>query len=194
MIPNGSGTGRSPRRRAPRLPPTLPRVMKSHELYPSFPHPSRRIFFKVHLQYLPTQREIITQTILLDRGPSPFRIGPPHPPVFQIPYPFWAEKSRSLIALPFRGTSANPTFSWSAPVGAPVNGYRIDIFQNSLRSTVPPLNTGNVASANLPPTVTSYTVQASDFTVPGFGFMPDTDYYDRHHRVADERWIVDQPH
>ncbi len=68
------------------------------------------------------------------------------------------------------GTSANPTFSWSPPAGVSVDGYRIDIWQNGLRSTAPPVNTGQVVAANLPPSVTSYTVQASDFTVPGFGF------------------------
>jgi hypothetical protein len=74
------------------------------------------------------------------------------------------------------GTSANPTFSWSPPAGVSVDGYRIDIFQNGLRSTAPPVSTGQVVAANLPPSVTSYTVQASDFTVPGFGFTANTAY------------------
>ena len=108
VIPNGSGTGGFPRPRAPRLPPTLPRVMKSHELYPSFPHPLRPIFFKVHLQYLPTQREIITQTILPGLGRSPFKMRPPRPLVFQAPYFFRAAKSPLLIALPFRVRAPTP--------------------------------------------------------------------------------------
>jgi hypothetical protein len=74
------------------------------------------------------------------------------------------------------GTSAKPTFSWSPPAGTNVDGYRIDIFQNNLVSNVPPVNSGQVVAANLPPTTTSYTVQASDFTVPGFGFMSNTNY------------------
>jgi hypothetical protein len=74
------------------------------------------------------------------------------------------------------GTSANPTFSWSAPAGVSVNGYRIDIYQNNLVSNVAPLNNGLVASKTLPSTVTSHTVASSDFTVPGFGFMLNTNY------------------
>jgi PEP-CTERM motif len=71
------------------------------------------------------------------------------------------------------GTSANPTFSWSPPAATTVDGYRIDIFQNS--AAIPP-NSGEVVSTNLPPTVTSYTVQPSDFTVPGFEFTQNTNY------------------
>ena len=74
------------------------------------------------------------------------------------------------------GTSANPTFSWSPPANTTVDGYRIDIFQNNLVSKVPPVNSGLVVAKNLQPTVSSYTVQAADFTVPGFQFMPNTDY------------------
>lgn len=74
------------------------------------------------------------------------------------------------------GTSASPIFSWSPPAATTVNGYRIDIFQNDLISNVPPVNSGQVVAKNLLPTVTSYTVQASDFTVPGFSFKPNVDY------------------
>src|SRR5262249_51245353 len=74
------------------------------------------------------------------------------------------------------GTSANPIFSWSPPPNTTVDGYRIDIFQNNLVSNVPPVNSGLVVATNLQPSVRSYTVQASDFTVPGFQFMPNTDY------------------
>lgn len=39
-----------------------------------------------------------------------------------------------------------------------------------------PTNSGLVVSTNLGPTVTSYTVQASDFTVPGYQFLSNTTY------------------
>jgi Fibronectin type III domain/PEP-CTERM motif len=66
------------------------------------------------------------------------------------------------------GTTAQPTFSWSPPLGATVNGYRIQIFQNS--------NGQLVATTNLPATTTSYTVLPSAFTVPGDQLTPNTTY------------------
>jgi hypothetical protein len=73
------------------------------------------------------------------------------------------------------GTSANPTFSWSQPAGVPVDGYRIQIYQNNL--TLPGDNqAGEVVITTLPPTVTSYTVQASDFVVPGHQLLNNTTY------------------
>jgi hypothetical protein len=71
------------------------------------------------------------------------------------------------------GTSANPVFSWTPPAGTAVNGYRINIYQNNLRTSS---YNGNILSVNLGPTVTSYTVQASDFTVPGTSLQNNTAY------------------
>jgi len=71
------------------------------------------------------------------------------------------------------GTSANPTFTWTPPPGVTVNGYRINIIDKSLIS---PTNGGNVVSLPLAPTTTSYTVQASDFTVPGYAFALNKNY------------------
>jgi hypothetical protein len=65
------------------------------------------------------------------------------------------------------GTAANPTFSWSPPLNTTIEGYRIEIYQQ---------NSGLVVSKTFGPTVRSYTVQASDFTVPGFQFMQNTNY------------------
>jgi hypothetical protein len=66
------------------------------------------------------------------------------------------------------GTTAQPTFSWSPPLGATVNGYRIQIWQNS---------TGQlVATTNLPATATSYTVLPSAFTAPGAQLTPNITY------------------
>ena len=65
------------------------------------------------------------------------------------------------------GTGANPTFSWTPPAGAAVNGYRVNIFDKSL---IRPGNNGLVASKNLVPSITSYTVQGSDFITPGYAF------------------------
>ena len=71
------------------------------------------------------------------------------------------------------GSAATPTFSWTPPPGAVVNGYRINIYDKSLISST---NNGQVTSTNLLPSVTSYMVQPSDFTTPGFGFMAGHDY------------------
>ena len=71
------------------------------------------------------------------------------------------------------GSSATPTFSWTPPPDAVVNGYRINIYDKSLISAT---SNGQVTSTNLLPSVTSYTVQPSDFTTPGFGFQPGHDY------------------
>jgi hypothetical protein len=66
-----------------------------------------------------------------------------------------------ITSITLSGTSANPTFSWSPPTGTTINGYRVNIFENDLRTSA---DSGNVTSRNLPPTVTSYTVTAADFT------------------------------
>lgn len=71
------------------------------------------------------------------------------------------------------GSSATPTFSWTPPPGAAVDGYRINIYDKSLISAT---NNGQVTSTNLLPSVTSYTVKPSDFTTPGFSFNPAHDY------------------
>lgn len=77
------------------------------------------------------------------------------------------------------GTGANPTFSWTPPVGTTVNGYRINIYDKSLINLDPSkgtINTGQVLSRNLLPAVTSYTVSEADFGVPGYGFTFGTNY------------------
>lgn len=76
------------------------------------------------------------------------------------------------------GTSATPTFSWSPPPGVAVDGYRVNIYQNNLETfqNGQVSNTGQVTSTNLPPTVTSYTVQPSDFTVAGHQLQNGTTY------------------
>lgn len=78
------------------------------------------------------------------------------------------------------GTSENPTFTWTPPPSTTVNGYRVNIYDKSLIANDPVtgalINTGLVSSKNLAPTVTAYTVTASDFTVPGYGFTIGTNY------------------
>lgn len=71
------------------------------------------------------------------------------------------------------GTSAAPTFSWTPPAGATVNGYRINIYDKSLASST---SNGQVASRNVLPSVTSYTVSPADFTVPGYAFQLGRNY------------------
>ena len=71
-----------------------------------------------------------------------------------------------------------PTFSWTPPPNVTVDGYRINIFQNNLEtfnSSGRVVDTGQVTTANVPPSVTSYTVQPSDFTY-GVALEENTTY------------------
>lgn len=103
-----------------------------------------------------------------------------------------ADSAQTTVALPagaslapfvnsitLSGTSANPTFSWTPPPGAIVDGYRINIYDNSIRNVNPangPINTGQVTSNNLSPGTTSFTVQASDFLLPNYSFALNKHY------------------
>jgi hypothetical protein len=65
------------------------------------------------------------------------------------------------------GTGSAPTFSWTPPPGVTVDGYRVNIYQNSLEtfdSKGNIVDTGQVTSRNLDPSVHSYTVTSADFT------------------------------
>jgi len=76
------------------------------------------------------------------------------------------------------GTPQTPVFSWTPPPGTNVQGYRINIYQNSLETfngAGQVVNTGQVISRNLGPGITSYTVQASDFT-HGVALSTNTQY------------------
>lgn len=84
-----------------------------------------------------------------------------------------AQQAPFVNSITLSGSSANPTFSWTPPPGATVNGYRVNIFDKALVSAT---NNGQVTSRNLQPGTTSYTVQASDFTVPGYGFSLGSNY------------------
>jgi hypothetical protein len=70
------------------------------------------------------------------------------------------------------GTSAFPTFSWSAPPGPTPDGYRIIIIQNS--AVIPGKDNGQVLGINL--TQPTYTLNPADFTVPGYQLMPGVTY------------------
>lgn len=87
-------------------------------------------------------------------------------PVGQTQAPF-------VNSITLSGTGLNPTFSWTPPAGAVVNGYRLNIFDKSLIS---PTNNGQVASTNVGPGVTSFTVTAANFTTPGYAFQTDHNY------------------
>lgn len=78
--------------------------------------------------------------------------------------PAGAQQAPFVNSITLSGTSANPTFSWTPPPGVTVNGYRINIFDKSI---IAPGNNGQVVSRDLQPNVTSYTVEAEHFTVPG---------------------------
>lgn len=77
------------------------------------------------------------------------------------------------------GTAANPSFSWAPPAGTHVDGYRINIYDRSLINQDPakgPINNGQVSGHDFLPSVTSHTVTAADFTVPGYGFKLGASY------------------
>lgn len=77
------------------------------------------------------------------------------------------------------GTSRNPTFTWTPPVGVEANGYRINIFDKSLITKDVQgnfTNLGNIVSRNFTPDKTSYTVTDSDFSLPGYAFNVGKNY------------------
>ena len=84
-----------------------------------------------------------------------------------------AQQAPFVDSITLSGTGANPTFAWTPPGGAVVNGYRVNIYDKSL---VRPGNNGQVASRNLQPGTTSYTVTGSDFVTPGYAFTQGTNY------------------
>ena len=91
-----------------------------------------------------------------------------------------AQMALFINSITLSGTSANPTFSWTPPPGAIVDGYRINIIDKSLINFDPnngrPLSAGGVVTINQAPSLTSYTVQASDFTRPGNAFALNKNY------------------
>lgn len=84
-----------------------------------------------------------------------------------------AQQAPFVDSITLSGSSLNPTFAWTPPAGAVVNGYRVNIFDKGL---IGPGNNGLVASSNLQPSTTSFTVLASSFTTPGYAFNPATQY------------------
>lgn len=84
-----------------------------------------------------------------------------------------AQQAPFVNSITLSGTSANPTFTWTPPPGATVNGYRVNIYDKSL---VSPTNNGQVSSRNLLASQTSYTVDGSDFTTPGYEFQLGRNY------------------
>jgi hypothetical protein len=83
-----------------------------------------------------------------------------------------------ISSISLSGTSALPTFSWTPPTGAAVNGYRINIYENDLQTfgnIGQLINNGQVTTANVAQNITSYTVKASDFTF-GVDLKQNTTY------------------
>ena len=84
-----------------------------------------------------------------------------------------ATQAPFVNSITLSGTSLNPTFTWTPPAGATVDGYRINIFDKALVSSS---SNGQVASRNVQPTQTSYTVTGADFSNPGYQFSADHNY------------------
>jgi len=84
-----------------------------------------------------------------------------------------AQQAPFVHSITLSGTSLNPTFSWSPPPNTTVNAYRVNIYDKAI---ITPNNSGNIASMNLAPNVTSHTVTAADFTLPGYQFTVNHAY------------------
>jgi len=94
-------------------------------------------------------------------------------------FPTGATETPFVTGITLSGSSATPTFAWTAPTDTTVNGYRVNIYDKALINTDSskgPLNTGQVVNLNLLPSVTSYTVSPTDFTVPGYAFSLGHNY------------------
>ena len=102
-----------------------------------------------------------------------FTNGPDSTSVVVPGLPSGATQAPFVNSITLSGSSQLPTFSWTPPPAAAVNGYRINIYDKSI---IAPGNSGQVVSRNLVPSTTSYTVNPSDFTVAGFGFNPSKNY------------------
>ena len=84
-----------------------------------------------------------------------------------------ATQAPFINSITLSGSSSAPTFAWTPPPGAAVNGYRVNIYDKSI---ITPANSGNIVSINLQPSVTSYTVNPADFVVPGYAFQLGKNY------------------
>ena len=82
-----------------------------------------------------------------------------------------AQQAPFVHSVTLSGTASAPTFSWAPPPGAVVNAYRVNIHEK-----LPNGNWGNIVSRTVAPTVTSYTVDPSHFTVSGYGFQLGKNY------------------
>lgn len=78
-----------------------------------------------------------------------------------------AQHAPKIENLTLSGSGAQPTFSWSAPSNATVNGYRVNIFDRQLALQG---QGANVASINLQPNVNTFTVLPQHFVNPNFAF------------------------
>lgn len=91
----------------------------------------------------------------------------------QVSLPAGTQQAPFVNTISLSGTSAQPTFTWTPPAGAQVNGYRVNIYDKALISAT---NNGQVSSRNLQPGQTSYTVTGADFTVPGYAMQLGHNY------------------
>lgn len=79
-----------------------------------------------------------------------------------------AVQAKIVESITLSGDSQTPTFTWAPKPGETPNGYRVNLLEKTATGT-----SGTIASINLTPDKTSYTVKASDFTLPAFKFKDD---------------------
>lgn len=99
--------------------------------------------------------------------------GNTHSASTTVSLPANATQAPFVNSITLSGTSLNPTFTWTPPPGALVDGYRLNIFDKALVSSS---NSGLVSSRSVQPTQTSYTVTGADFSNPGYQFSADHNY------------------
>ena len=83
-----------------------------------------------------------------------------------------AKQAPFVNSVTLSGTAAAPTFSWTPPSGAAVNGYRVNLYEKLPGGG----SSGNIASRTFGPKVTSYTVNPADFTLPNYQFQLGKNY------------------
>lgn len=129
-----------------------------------FPSPLQPNFFQRNIPVTPAQ---VAGSAIFNPWTLTFTNGPDSSQAI-VQMQSGAQMAPFVNSITLSGSSERPTFSWTPPSGTTVNGYRINIYDKALINLDPakgPVKDGLVLSRNLQPSVTSYSVNPSDFTV-----------------------------
>lgn len=95
-------------------------------------------------------------TLEFTNGPNSFRTT--------LSLPENAQQAPFVHTITLSGDGMNPRFTWTAPPGALVNGYRVNLIDTVVRgfdANTGAFNSGQITTAVLPPTTTTYTVNGA---------------------------------